>query len=85
MHLTGDYISNGSDFSTSNWLTTTDMYVDKIKNDLTDDNWTGIFRALRHLNESDARDSRRQTGAPLFPTPREALLPDDPPTPPAFD
>lgn len=61
------------------------MYIDKIKNDLTSENWTGIFQALYRLEESDARDSRRQTGAPLVPTPREALLPADPATPPALD
>ena len=57
MHLSGDYISNSSDLSTSNWLLTTNMYVDKIKNDLTGDNWTRIFHALHHLEESDTQES----------------------------
>lgn len=85
MHLTGDYVSNGSDFSSSKCLPTTDMYLDKIENDLTGDNWTAIFQALHRLRESHAQDDRIQVGAPLVPTQREALLPADPPTPPAFD
>ena len=52
MHLTGDYVPNGSDFSSSKWLATTDLYLDKI-NDLTDDNWTAIFQGLCQLQEAD--------------------------------
>lgn len=85
MHLTGDYDSNGTDFSSSKWLPTTELYIDKIKNDLTSDNWTAIFQALRHLEESDAQESRIKIGAPLVPVQREALLPADPPTPPHLD
>ena len=85
MHLTGDYVSHGSDFSSSKWLPLTDLYLDKINNDLTSDNWTAIFQALRRLEEHDARDDRIQIGAPLTQTQREALLPADPPTPPSLD
>ena len=85
MHLTGDYISNSSDFSSSKWLPTTEMYLDKIKNDLTSDNWTAIFQALHRLEESDTQESRIQIGAPLVPVQREALLPADPPTLPHLD
>jgi hypothetical protein len=85
MHITGDYVSNGSGFSSSRWLPTTDLYLDKITNDLTSDNWTSIYQALHHLEESDARGNQIQIGAPPVPTQREPLLPDDPPTPPAFD
>jgi hypothetical protein len=81
MHLTGDYISNGTDFSSSKWLPTTDMYVDKIKNDLGSDNWTAIFQALHRLQESRARDEQIEIGAPSTPKQREALLPADPSTP----
>ena len=65
MHLTGDYISDGSDFSSSKWLPPTDLYLDKINNDLTSDNWTAIFQALRCLKEHDTRDNWIQIGAPL--------------------
>jgi len=82
MHVTGDYISNGSEFSSSKWLTATDLYLDKIQNDLTSDNWTAIFQGLHRLQDSRAQDNQIQVGAPLVPKPREALLPADPPTPP---
>ena len=85
MHLTGDYVAHGSEFSSSKWLPTTEFYLDKIKHDLTGDNWTGIFQALRHLRESDARKNKIQVGAPSSPKPREALLPDDPPSPVSLD
>ena len=54
MHLTGDYVSNSSKFSSSKWLSTAEIYLDKIKNDLTSDNWMSIFQALHRLEESDA-------------------------------
>ena len=85
MHLTGDYVSNGCDFSSSKWLATTSLYLDKIQHDLTSDSWTAIFRALHRLQEARARDELVQIGAPLVPNQREALLPDDPPTPPPLD
>ena len=85
MHLTGDYVSGGGDFSSSRWLPTTELYLDKIKNDLTSDNWTTIFQALCRLEQSDAKDNKIQLAAPLVSKQREALLPDDPPTPPSFD
>lgn len=85
MHLTGDYISTGSDFSSSKWLATTELYLEMIESDLTGDNWTAIFQALHHLQESDARNNRVQVGAPRTPKQRESLLPQDPPTPPPLD
>ena len=85
MHSTGDYVSHGNDFSSSKWLTTTAFYLDKIQNNLTTDNWTAIFQALHHLEASDVQEHQIQTGAPLGPTNREALLPADPPSPPALD
>lgn len=85
MHLTGDYMSNGSEFSSSKWHETTEFYMDKIEYDLSGDNWTAIFRALQDLQESRARDERVQVGGPLVPRQRDALLPSDPPTPPPLD
>jgi hypothetical protein len=85
MHSTGDYVSGGSEFSSSKWLTTTEFYIDKIQNDLTSNNWTAIFEALHRLQESDIWDEQIQTGAPLVPAQHAALLPDDPPTPPPMD
>ena len=82
MHVTGDYDSNGTDFSSSKWHHTTGFYIDKIQNDLTSENWTAIFQALRHLEEVNAQHVRVQTGALLTPKQREPLLPADPPTPP---
>jgi len=56
------------------------MYVDKIKNDLTDDNWRAIFDALHRLQESRAHEAQVEAGAVL--EEHEPLLPADPPTPP---
>ena len=82
MHITGDYISNGSDFSSSKWLSMTDRYLEMIENDLTGDNWTAIFQALHSLHKSDARDDLIQVGGPLTPKQCISLLPADPSTPP---
>ena len=65
MHLTGDYISNSSEFSSSRWLATMDYYLDKIQNDLTSDNWTAIYQGLHHLNESHVQADQVQTSANL--------------------
>jgi hypothetical protein len=85
MHLTGDYVSGSSDFSSSRWLATTNFYLDKIQNDLTSDNWTAIFQGLHHLQDADERDNQIEIGAPLAPKQREPFLPADPPTPPPLD
>ena len=85
MHATGDYIANGSDFSSSKWIHTTNFYLDKIQNDLNSDDWTSIFQGLHRLQESCARDDRVRAGAPSTPKRREPLLPADPPTPPPSD
>ena len=85
MHITGDYIAHGSEFSSSKWSQTTEFYLDKIKHDLMSDSWTGIFKALHRLQESDAHKNKVHVGAPASPKPREALLLDDPPTPASLD
>ena len=56
------------------------MYIDKIKNDLTDDNWKAIFDALHRLQESRTHEAQIEAG--VTPEEREPLLPADPPTPP---
>ena len=81
MHVTGDYVSSSIDFSLK-WAEMTSFYLDKIQNDLTSDNWTAIFQALHHAQESCIQGERIQTGAPVVPQPCQALLPADPPTPP---
>lgn len=80
MHATGDYVAGGTEFSSSKWLPATEMYTKKIKN-LSSDGWTGIFKALHRLEESDARDECIRVAAPTTPKPSDELLPDDPPTP----
>ena len=82
MHIAGDYISNGSDFNSPKWLSTTDRYLKMIENDLTGNNWTAIFQALHSLHESDAQDDHIQVGGPLTPKQHMLLLPADPSTPP---
>ena len=85
MHITGDYVSSSGDFSSSKWLSTTELYIDKIQNDLNSENWTAIFEALHHLQELRMRDELVEVGAPSVTKQREALLPADPPTPPPLD
>ena len=85
MHLTGDYVSHGSNFSSSKWLGATNFYLDKIQNDLTSDNWDAIFQGLHRLQESCAQDERISAGAPATLQQREALLLADPPTLPPLD
>jgi hypothetical protein len=81
LHRTGDYLSSSNEFSTTNWLRTTNMYLDKIQNDLTSDNWSAIFKALHQLEDSCARAAQVEAGV-TAPEDREPLLPADPPTPP---
>ena len=81
MHVTSDYMSSSTDFS-SKWTQTTNFYLDKIQNDLTSENWTAIFQALHHTQESRIQGECIQTSAPVVPQPRQALLPANPPTPP---
>ena len=85
MHLTGDYISNGSDFSSSKWLTTTQHYIDMIQRDLSSEQWTAIFQALHCLQTTHEKAAQVKIGAPQTPKFRDALLPSDPPTLPPLD
>ena len=85
MHITGDYILSGSDFSTANCIKATNFYLDKIQNNLDSDNWTSIFQALHHFQESCTHEERVRVGAPTTLKQREPLLPADPLTPPALD
>ena len=57
------------------------MYVNKIKKDLTDDNWRAIFDALDRLHETCAQEAQVEAGVVL--EEHEPLLPADPPTPPS--
>ena len=79
MHLTGDYVPGGGEFS-GRWLQTTDMYIHKIK-DLTGEKWTAIFQALHRLQESRARDEQIEIGARPSLEEHESLLSEDPPSP----
>ena len=80
LHHTGDYMSCSNEFSATNWVKMTNMYINKINNDLTDDNWKAIFNALDRLQETCAHEARVKAGVVL--EEREPLLPADPPTPP---
>ena len=85
MHRTGDFIQLPNEFSTTNWEPSTRAFLDIIENDLTDDDWVGIFKALHNLSKSQARATRLDVGTPAEEPAREALLPADPPTPPPLD
>jgi hypothetical protein len=78
-HRTGDYIASSKEFSTTNWINQTDMYLEKI-NALTDEEWKGIYIALDQLQETCAREDKIHAGA--VPEEYEPLLPDDPPSSP---
>ena len=75
-----DNMLSGNEFSATNWLRATTMYADKIKNDLTDDNWSTIFNALYWLQESRIQEAQVEAGVVL--EEHEPLLPADPLTPP---
>jgi len=85
MHRTGDFVQLPNEFSATNWDPSTRTFLDIIKNDLTNDDWTGIFESLYKLSKSQSRAARLGVGAPAEEPAREALLPVDPPTPPSFD
>ena len=85
MHRTGEFVQLPNEFSTTNWGLSTRTFLDIIEHDLTDDDWTGIFKSLYQLNKSQSRATRLDTGAPAEEPVREALLPVDPPTPPPLD
>ena len=68
-----------------NWDPSTQTFLDIVENDLTDDDWVGIFKSLHKLGESRVRVACLNTGAPTEEPVREALLPADPPTPPSLD
>ena len=85
MHRTGDFLQLPNEFSTTNWDPSTRTFLAIIENDLTDDDWTGIFKSLHKLSKSQTRAARLDVGAPAEEPMREALLPVDPPTPPPLD
>ena len=85
MHRTGDFVLLPNDFSTANWDPSTQAFLGIIEKDLTNDDWRGIFEALYTLSTSRTRKARVKAGAPAEEPTREALLPVDPPTPPALD
>ena len=61
------------------------MFLDIIKRDLTDSDWSEIFNSLHKLSKSQVRTARVKSGAPAEEPPHETLLPVDPPTPPALN
>ena len=58
-----DNVSNTNEFSSTNWLRATNLYVDKIKNDLMDDNWGVIFNTLDRLKETRTQEAQVNAGA----------------------
>ena len=85
MHRTGDFIQLPNEFSATNWDPSTCTFLAIIENNLTDDDWVGIFKSLYNLGKFQARAARLDMGAPAEEPAREALLPVDPPTPPPLD
>jgi len=85
MNRTGDFVQLPNEFSTTNWDPSTRAFLDIIENDLTDNDWVEIYKALDTLRKSQSRAARISLGAPAEEPAREALLPVDPPTPPPLD
>ena len=54
------------------------MYADKIRNDLTNDNWKAIFAVLHQLQETHTHKAQVEAGVVL--EEHEPLLPADPPS-----
>ena len=80
LHSTGDYVLAGNDFSATNWLLSTNTFIQKLKL-LSSDDWTGIFAALQRLCDANTHAAKIEVGA-TEPEEHEPLLPDDPPSPP---
>ena len=82
MHRTGDFIALPTDFSATNCNESTVKFMDIIEKDLTDDDWSEIFKALYTLSKSRVKTARIKVGAPAEEPVREPLLPNDPPSSP---
>ena len=80
LHSSGNYSSVANEFSTTNWIKSTNLYLDKIKK-LTDENWNGIYEALYYVQVEHDHETKVEEGATAEEE-EEPLLPDDPPTPP---
>jgi len=85
MYRTGDFIQLPNEFSTTNWEPSTSTFLTTIENNLTNNDWEGIFASLRTLGKSQARAAHLDAGAPAEEPIRKALLPVNPPTPPPLD
>jgi len=85
MHRTGDFLQLPNEFSTTNWDPSTPTFLVIIENDLTNNDWAGIFKSLHGLGKSQAQAACLNVGAPAEEPSHEALLPVDPPTPPPLD
>lgn len=85
MHRTGDFVSLPNGFSATNWDRSTQLFLEIIEKDLTNNDWDEIFKSLDKLSKSRVKAARVRVGAPAEEPVREALLPADPPTPPALD
>ena len=85
MHRTGDFVHLPNEFSAANWARSTQAFCNIIEDDLTDNDWKEIFGSLHQLSKSQVRAARVRFSLPAEETVREALLPVDPPTPPALD
>jgi len=84
MHRTGDFIPLPNEFSATSWDRSTQAFLNIIEKDLTDNDWSEIFKSLHRLSKSQVRAARVKLGAPAEEPVHEALLPVDPPTPPAL-
>ena len=82
MHRTGDFIHLPNEFSATNWDPSTRTFLKIIENDLTNDDWAGIFNALHRLSDSRTKATHIKAGAPAEEPEHEALLPVDPPSSP---
>ena len=80
LHSSGNYSSAANKFSTTNWIKSTNLYLNKIKK-LNDKNWNGIYKALYHVQVEHNHETKVEAGATAEEE-EEPLLPDDPPTPP---
>jgi hypothetical protein len=86
MHRTGDFVHLPNEFSATNWARSTQLFLNIIENDLTDNDWKEIFGSLYELNKSKVRAARIRLSIPVEEPVREALLPADPPSsPPMFN
>jgi len=85
MYATGDFIESTQQFNTELGGPRTVRYMDYVANDLSERQWSSIFRALSSFSIRTEKEKAIHNGAPEKPCERIPLPASDPPSPPRGD